>query len=345
MPERILRDWTDSVKFDGLAGSPEALFTRLLMKADDYGRFSRDPVNVRGACYPRAENLRANTVDAWLDELSGHRLILCYQVGGKPLLAIINFRQRLRIATGPKGESIHPKPKYPPPEGKHMEFRPDDSDWRAAEPGQGNYEDVVNGVTSPRSASEQPVEKMTPMKSQQNDSSRRVAAGRGGSPPYSNAVALADARTSASAETGAENKFDVLNGSFGGGGGMGESKVQSRRSKVEDVGNAGEGRGSSEKMLTLPTLGAVTARILRNDEEWSYDNCKVDITKLSAGSLKTALHEYAGQLTSEQAWACWLIAAHEAHGAVTDGMVSDSPEAYAVGVWKQKLRAAMTLRM
>lgn len=126
MPERILRDWTDSEKFDALSSGAETLFTRLVMKVDDYGRFSRDPVNVRGACFPRVENLRANTVDAWLKELSDHHLILCYQVGSKPLLAIINFRQRLRVPP--------PKPKFPPPDGKLMEFRPDDGDWRESMP-------------------------------------------------------------------------------------------------------------------------------------------------------------------------------------------------------------------
>lgn len=126
MPERILRDWTDSDKFDGFAGSPETLFTRLLMKVDDYGRFTRDPINVRAACFPRAEALRANTVDAWLKELSDHRLILCYQVNGKWFLAIINFRQRLRV----DGKGHGPRPKFPPPEGKPVDFRPDDGDWR-----------------------------------------------------------------------------------------------------------------------------------------------------------------------------------------------------------------------
>lgn len=122
MPDRMLRDYTTSEKFDGFNGTPETLFTRLLMKVDDYGRFDGDPVNVRGACYPRAENLRANTVDAWLKELSDHRLILCYQVSGKRFLAIINFRQRLRVPP--------PKPKFPPMDGKPLGWMPDDGDWR-----------------------------------------------------------------------------------------------------------------------------------------------------------------------------------------------------------------------
>ena len=129
MPDRILRDWTTSEKFDGFNGTPETLFARILMKVDDYGRFDGDPVNVRGACYPRAENLRANTVDAWLKELSDHRLILCYQVSGKRYLAVVNFRQRMR--TPP------PKPKFPPMDGKPPEWMPDDGDRREPAAGRG----------------------------------------------------------------------------------------------------------------------------------------------------------------------------------------------------------------
>lgn len=161
MPERILRDWSDSKKFDGFPGNPETLFVRLLMKADDYGRFTRDPINVRAACFPRAEALRANTVDAWLKELSDHRLIFCYQVSGESYLAIINFRQRLRIdAKTGKG----PNPKYPPPEGQPMDFRPDDGNWRelaatSGEPPPYAYANAVASAGSPPISSKPVLEK------------------------------------------------------------------------------------------------------------------------------------------------------------------------------------------
>ena len=58
MPSRILRDWTDSLRFDGLSAEAERLFTRLIMKADDYGRFHADPRLLRAGCFPLSENLR-----------------------------------------------------------------------------------------------------------------------------------------------------------------------------------------------------------------------------------------------------------------------------------------------
>ena len=55
MPTRMLRDWTDSLKFDGLSAEAERLFARLLMKADDYGRYHADPRLVRAGCFPLTE--------------------------------------------------------------------------------------------------------------------------------------------------------------------------------------------------------------------------------------------------------------------------------------------------
>jgi len=39
MPNRILRDWTDSDRVNSLSAEAERLFIRLIMKADDYGRY------------------------------------------------------------------------------------------------------------------------------------------------------------------------------------------------------------------------------------------------------------------------------------------------------------------
>lgn len=121
MPNRILRDWTDSDKFDGLSAESERLFLRLIMKADDYGRFHANPRLVKSACFPLAEDLRANTVAAWLTELSDRHLVFCYTSGTGQYLAIINFRQRLK-------QSV---PKFPPAPGKDANWMPDDNEFRA----------------------------------------------------------------------------------------------------------------------------------------------------------------------------------------------------------------------
>lgn len=107
MPKRLLRDWTDSDAFDGISANAERLFTRLIMKADDYGRFYAEARRVRAACFPLNPDLRSSDIDGWLSELSSdsRRLIWRYKVGTRELLLIPKFGQRLKNSV----------PKFPPP--------------------------------------------------------------------------------------------------------------------------------------------------------------------------------------------------------------------------------------
>lgn len=115
MPSRILRDWTDSDPLDGISAEAERLFVRLLMKADDYGRFHAESRRVKAACFPLLPNLRTTDIDGWLRELAERRLILRYQVENRDLLAIPRFRQRLK-------NSI---PRFPAPADKPNDWLPD----------------------------------------------------------------------------------------------------------------------------------------------------------------------------------------------------------------------------
>lgn len=119
MPNRILRDWTDSDKFDGISPEAERLFVRLLMKADDYGRFHAEARRVKAACFPLILNLRPTDIDGWLLELAERRLILRYRVEDRDLLAIPRFRQRLKKSV----------PKFPPASGMRDDWLPDDYDF------------------------------------------------------------------------------------------------------------------------------------------------------------------------------------------------------------------------
>lgn len=119
MPKRLIRDWTDSEKFEALSAEAERLFVRLIQKADDFGRFHANPKLMKSACFPLAEDLRANTVAAWLTELSDRHLVFCYTSGTGQYLAIINYRQRL------KKEST---PKFPPAPGRPEKWLPDEQD-------------------------------------------------------------------------------------------------------------------------------------------------------------------------------------------------------------------------
>lgn len=111
MPNRMLRDWTDSLRFENLSAEGERLFVRLLMKADDYGRFHADPRLVKAACFPLLEIAGAE-IQKWLNELCAQQLVMCYEADGKKCLAIWNFGQRLKES----------KPKFQPPPGKESNF-------------------------------------------------------------------------------------------------------------------------------------------------------------------------------------------------------------------------------
>lgn len=114
MPNRILRDYTDSLCFDGISADAERLFIRLITKADDYGRFHAEPRLLRAGCFPLENQIRPNDLDRWLDELSHRQLILRYEVEGRAFLAIINFGQRLKQS----------RPKFPPAPGNPDDWLP-----------------------------------------------------------------------------------------------------------------------------------------------------------------------------------------------------------------------------
>lgn len=96
MPNRILRDWTDSKKMDSLSFQEEVVFNRLIMKADDYGNFYRDASLIRSLLFPRKDGLRSADIDRWLTNLEAADLIRTYPAKGDTFLHIVNFGQRLR---------------------------------------------------------------------------------------------------------------------------------------------------------------------------------------------------------------------------------------------------------
>jgi hypothetical protein len=96
MPNRILRDWTDSYRFDGISSDAEVLFIRLIMKADDYGCFHGDARIVESICYPLGAK---NNIAKSLEELDKRELLAFYHHAGRRYLTITNFGQRLRHTT------------------------------------------------------------------------------------------------------------------------------------------------------------------------------------------------------------------------------------------------------
>lgn len=106
MPNRILRDWTDSEPVNALDPWAERTFTRLIMKADDDGRLRRETKVLRPLLYPLLlDSVREADLSRQLQDLEQAGLVRFYDVGGKQYLYIVNFRQRVR-----EGGTKHPPP-------------------------------------------------------------------------------------------------------------------------------------------------------------------------------------------------------------------------------------------
>ena len=105
MPNRILRDWTDSDKVDRLSAEGERFFVRLIMKADDYGRYFADPKRLKAFLFPLKDSLRETDCSRWLAECEKAGLARCYDVSGRRYVELLNFNQRLRNM-----RNLHPSP-------------------------------------------------------------------------------------------------------------------------------------------------------------------------------------------------------------------------------------------
>jgi len=95
MANRVLRDWTASEAIDLLSEGAEIFFTRLIMKADDYGSFHSNPKLIRAALFPLKEYKDA-IISKWVNECIDAKILFAYTVDGKEYLRIVNFGQRLR---------------------------------------------------------------------------------------------------------------------------------------------------------------------------------------------------------------------------------------------------------
>lgn len=106
MPNRMLRDWTDSDKMKEVSVHGERLFLRLIMKADDYGCLYADASLLKASLFPFLLNeVREADISRWMAECQKAGLIVLYEVAGKKYLQVQDFRQRLDRA----------KNKYPLP--------------------------------------------------------------------------------------------------------------------------------------------------------------------------------------------------------------------------------------
>lgn len=96
MPNRMLRDWTNSYKVDTISIQAELFFVRLIMKVDDYGCFYADHRLLKANLFPlRIDKIREADIPRWIAECEKAGLIVLYESSNKQYLQILDFRQRL----------------------------------------------------------------------------------------------------------------------------------------------------------------------------------------------------------------------------------------------------------
>jgi hypothetical protein len=100
MPSRIVREGINSsARVNALSPLAELFYRRLLLVADDFGRFHGSVVTLRGACWPtNPERVREKDVSKWLTELlkGDSPLVRTYCIGGATYLEIQDFGQQTR---------------------------------------------------------------------------------------------------------------------------------------------------------------------------------------------------------------------------------------------------------
>ena len=106
MPNRILRDWTDSETIEMLDVHAERFFVRLIMKVDDFGRYTANLKMLKSTLFPLKSDIRETDISRWLAACNDSGLISLYNIASKEYLEIKNFKQRLR-------QSVE---KYPAPD-------------------------------------------------------------------------------------------------------------------------------------------------------------------------------------------------------------------------------------
>lgn len=99
MSNRVLRDWSDSERIDILSMGAEVFFTRLMMKADDYGCFTGNLKLVKASLFPLKESIKQGQIIDWITECQKAGIVEIYEFENKPYLYIYNFGQRLRAMT------------------------------------------------------------------------------------------------------------------------------------------------------------------------------------------------------------------------------------------------------
>lgn len=99
MPNRYVREsWIDSAAIEQLDAHAERFFLRLILKADDFGRYTANPVALKNTLFPLKEDVRSTDSSRWLAACEKAGLVRCYETPKGRFLEIPKFGQRARAA-------------------------------------------------------------------------------------------------------------------------------------------------------------------------------------------------------------------------------------------------------
>ena len=114
MPNRILRESIcTSDTIDKLSWFEEALYYRLIVNCDDFGRFDGRTAVIKNRLFPLKDNLTLKTVEAALHGLANAGLVAIYMVDGKRFLYLPTWgkyqTQRAKVSKYPAPDnSVQP---------------------------------------------------------------------------------------------------------------------------------------------------------------------------------------------------------------------------------------------
>lgn len=97
-----------SRKLNEVSEGAENLYYRLLVAADDFGRFHADPLIIKGQLYTLRKGMKEIQVARRVDELSAVKLIRVYKVNGETYLEITKFEDHQRFRSDIKRKKDFP---------------------------------------------------------------------------------------------------------------------------------------------------------------------------------------------------------------------------------------------
>ena len=109
MPNRFLKESIKrSPQIDKLSWFEEVLFYRLIVTADDYGRYYANPVILRNDLFPTKDSITKKSIEDALAKLSAVNLLTIYEVDGEKFLSLTTWREHQTVRAV--------KSKFPTPE-------------------------------------------------------------------------------------------------------------------------------------------------------------------------------------------------------------------------------------